>query len=266
MSHTKAFYSRNLRRYMKYRVYGESGKPVVAFPTSEAHYSQWEDFGMVDAISSYIDDGLIQLWTVDSIDEQTFFRPRKNWRAAMKRHEQWFGYLHEEFLPMVKHVNHRANRWAGWQPETGGSGLMLTGCSMGAYHAANYFFRNPYSVDSVIALSGVYNPDSFTEGFMTPPLRANSPLDYLQDPIPPARRRAYEAARLVFCAGQGAGEEEMFEDTEALDEVLEEQGIHAWVDIWGEEAEHDWVWWNQQLVYYLDHVLTDAEDGSLERP
>lgn len=221
---------------------------------------------MVEELSPYLDDGLIQLWTVDSIDEETFFRQRKNWRAAMKKQWQWMQYLHDEFVPMVLNRNHRANKMVGYEPEFGGSGLMLTGCSMGAYHASNYFFHNPKGIDSLIALSGVYSPVCFTDGMLTPPLRANSPLDYLQDPISPAHRRAYEAARLVFCAGEGDGEEEMLEDTEALDDVLEEQGIHAWVDIWGEESTHDWPWWRQQITYFMDHILTDAEDGTLARP
>jgi len=221
---------------------------------------------MVDELAPYLDAGQIQLWTVDSIDEQTFFRPRKNWRIAMWRQEQWMAYLHEEFIPMVVHENRQANHQTGFQPGPGGKKLMLTGCSMGAFHAANYFFRNPHGIDSLIALSGVYSPVSFTGGYMNQALRANSVLDYMSDPISPARRRAYDAARLVFCSGQGPGEEEMLADTEALDEVLEQQSIHAWVDIWGEDADHDWVWWKQQLMYYLEHILTDAKDGSIERP
>jgi len=248
---TRTQYSRHLRRQMRYRVYGDRGKPVVAFPTSEAHFFQWEDFGMVHALEPYIDGGIIQLWTVDAIDEETFFRPKINWGAAMRRHEQYFSYLRKEFLPMVADP---ANRKSNWDID---GGLMLTGCSMGAYHASNLFFRYPKGIDSVIALSGVYSPRPFTKGVMTRSLLANSPLDYLPGRIDRSHQQAYQAARLVFCAGQGAGEEEMLADTVALARILMAKHIPAWIDLWGKDVTHDWPWWRQQLPYFLHHYLED---------
>ena len=38
---------------------------------------------------------------------------------------------------------------------------MCTGCSMGAFHAANFFFRRPDLFDTVVALSGVYGTEEF---------------------------------------------------------------------------------------------------------
>lgn len=236
---------------MKYRVYGDRGKPVVAFPTSEAHYFQWEDFGMVEALSGYLENGAIQLWTVDAIDEETFFKPRANWNQAMRRHEQYFAYLRKEFLPMVADPVHRKSNWDA------AGGLMLTGCSMGGYHSSNYFFRYPKGIDSVISLSGVYSPRPFTKGRMNRALAANAPLDYLQGRIDRAHREAYHAARLVFCAGQGPGEEEMLADTIALGKVLQRKHIPAWIDIWGPDVTHDWPWWQMQLPYFLEHYLED---------
>jgi esterase/lipase superfamily enzyme len=84
---------------------------------------------------------------------------------------------------------------------------------------------------------------------------ANSPLDYLKKPIDAAMRKQYQAARLVFCTGQGDGEEEMLGDTTALGRILEAQGIPAWVDIWGQDVTHDWPWWQQQISYFLPRVI-----------
>lgn len=231
---------------MTYRVYGDRGKPVVAFPTSQAHDNQWEDFGMVEALADFIDDGDIQLFAMDSIDDDTFFRPDGKRRKAMQRYEQWLAYINKEFLPTVTARGQKA---------------MLTGCSMGAYHAANLFFRSPEQVDSVIALSGVYSPAPFLgfKGHMKRDARANSPLDYLQLPIDDEKRAHYQGSRLVFCAGQGPGEEEMLADTVALAEVLEDQDIDAWVDVWGEDAVHDWPWWHEQMRYFMAEVLTDED-------
>ena len=66
-------YSQKLARDMEYKVYGHRGKPVLAFPTSNGRFYQFEDSGMINAISEFINDGKIQIWAVDGIDRETFF-------------------------------------------------------------------------------------------------------------------------------------------------------------------------------------------------
>ena len=39
--------------------------------------------------------------------------------------------------------------------------------------------------------------------------------------------------RLIFCCGQGAWEERMLVEARALEQVLREKSIPAWVDCWG---------------------------------
>jgi len=228
---------------MNYRVYGTSGKPVVAFPTSQAHENLWEDFGMVDCLADYIENGEIQLFAMDSIDDDTFFRDDQDRGKALRLYERYLRYVAKEFIPTVTSAT--------------GQKALLTGCSMGAYHAANLYFRWPDLADSVIALSGVYSPQCFLDfdTHMTKAARANSPIDYLNQPIAEQRRQKYCASKLVFCAGQGPGEEDMLADTKALSEVLEHQGIEAWVDFWGNDVTHDWPWWKEQIQYFLPAVL-----------
>ena len=242
--HEVAQFSRHLRQEMPYRVYGSSGVPVVAFPTSEARFSQWEDFGMVEAVRGFIESGAIQLFTVDTIDKQTFFPEPPSYadkQKAMRRYEQYLAYVHEEFMPTIIGQT-------GQRP-------ILTGCSMGAYHSANYFFRFPANVAGVIALSGVYSLYHFLGLTRMAAVKANSPLRYLAGGVTNEQRRAYEHAKLIFCAGQDASEQEMLADTEALGKVLKADRIPAWVDIWGPDVTHDWPWWKQQLNYFLPKVL-----------
>ena len=37
--------------------------------------------------------------------------------------------------------------------------------------------------------------------------------------------------------------------------VLDAKGIHAWVDFWGYDVDHDWGWWYKQVEYYLPFLL-----------
>ena len=59
-------YSRRLEREMEFKVYGHGGKPVLAVPCQDGRFYDWENFGMVDTLSDYLDGGKIQLFTVDT--------------------------------------------------------------------------------------------------------------------------------------------------------------------------------------------------------
>ena len=43
--------------------------------------------------------------------------------------------------------------------------------------------------------------------------------------------------------------------TRELDAVLREKNIPAWIDYWGKDVSHDWVWWQRQIVYFFDKIL-----------
>ena len=65
----------------------------------------------------------------------------------------------------------------------------------------------------------------------------------------------YNNIRMVFCTGQGAWEDEMVESTRRLEAVFRQKGIHAWVDFWGYDVNHDWPWWLKQFPYFLEKLL-----------
>ncbi|WP_294748551.1 hypothetical protein [uncultured Prevotella sp.] len=33
--------------------------------------------------------------------------------------------------------------------------------------------------------------------------------------------------------------------------------VPAWIDYWGYDSAHDWAWWRKQIVYFMDHLLTE---------
>ena len=37
--------------------------------------------------------------------------------------------------------------------------------------------------------------------------------------------------------------------------ILATKGIPAWVDFWGPDVNHDWVWWRKQMPYFLGKIL-----------
>ena len=42
-----------------------------------------------------------------------------------------------------------------------------------------------------------------------------------------------------------------------MGDVLYGKDIHAWVDFWGYDVDHDWDWWKKQFAYFLPFVLRE---------
>lgn len=87
------WFSHRLGQEMELKVYGHTGKPVLVFPCQGGRFYEFEDFGMVEACQSFIDSGKITLYTVDSIDNQSW----TNWDAhpaeRARRHDQYDNYI-----------------------------------------------------------------------------------------------------------------------------------------------------------------------------
>ena len=110
----------------------------------------------------------------------------------------------------------------------------------------------------MLALSGVYDAKFFTDGWMDGVLYDNSPLDFLGNmPADHPYIDLYNDRRIVLCVGQGSWEEEGRRTTALMGDVLHSKGIHAWVDFWGYDVDHDWDWWKKQFPYFLPFVLRE---------
>jgi len=236
------WWSDHLYQDMELKVYGHAGKPVVVFPCQGGRFYEWEDFHMIDAIHWFIDEGKIQVFTMDSIDKQSW----ANWNAhpadRARRHEDYDRYIIHEVIPFIRN---RTN------PERK---MISSGCSMGGYHSGNFFFRHPDVFDTVIAISGPSSLKIFIGDYMDENVYFNSPLAYLPGLTDPWFLEQYRKSKIIVCCGQGAWEERMLGDTYALKKILEEKAIPAWIDIWGYDVNHDWPWWHKMVPYFLGEL------------
>lgn len=242
-------YSYQLNREMEFKVYGTKGKPCLVIPSQDGRFYDFEDFHMVDACRSFIDNGQLQLFCVDTIDQETLSANNKSIRERMEQHERWFWYLIEEFYPQMLEINHSQMEESQWKLP------MTAGCSMGAYHAANLFFRRPDFFDAVISMSGFYHLKTLIGDYMDDLVYFNSPYDSISgmgDDHP--YRSLYARSQIILCIGQGPWEDELLKDTREFDGLLHWKGIPAWVDYWGYDSAHDWAWWRKQWEYFLSHV------------
>ena len=242
------FYSETLGRDMPIKVYGHAGKPVLFIPCQDGHCYDFENFGMADAISGWIDSGRMLVFAIDTIDAETW-SPKDGdpyWR--IRQHERWFNYITREAVPFIRHYTNEHNGWDGFP------GIMAFGCSMGAMHALNLYLRFPDLFDRCLALSGVYNASFFLGDYMDDVVYRNSITDYMANfPADHPFIEEYNRHKAVVCTGQGAWEEPW--SSRWMDECFRRLNIHIWVDYWGYDVNHDWPWWYRQANYFLPYLL-----------
>jgi esterase/lipase superfamily enzyme len=232
------WFSGSLGHDMELLVYGHAGQLLLCFPSQDGRAADWAGFGMIDACADLLEAGRLIAVAVDGVDWQSWTNAAAPAADRARRHEDYHRYIVDEVVPFA--------RGAG-----GGPSVWATGCSMGAYHAANVFFRRPDAFDGLIALSGLYQPRGFIGEYSDDNVYFNSPLYYLPNLDDAWHLERYRQGRIVFCCGQGAWEGESLRDTRELQRILAAKGVPALFDYWGHEVEHHWYWWQKMLRHHL---------------
>jgi esterase/lipase superfamily enzyme len=234
----RIWFSGNLGHDMELIVYGHGGQPLICFPSSNGRTRDWEGFGMVDCVADLIESGRLLMVAVDGIDWQSWSNKSAPVEQRARRHNDYYRYITDEVVPFVRGEADRETVWG-------------TGCSMGAFHSSNFFFRRPDLFDGLIAMSGLYQPSLFVGQYTDDDVYFNSPLYYLPNLGDPWHLELYRRSRITFCVGQGMWEDDAVRDTRQLQEVLHQKGIPATFDYWGHDVEHHWYWWQKMLRHHL---------------
>jgi len=240
-------YSEILGRDMEFKVFGHGGKPCIAFPTQNGRFYDYEDRGIIESMSWYIEQGRIQVFCVDSMDVESFSAEYKDPKERIENQERYFNYIINELVNRVYEINNFNHN---------DSGILTFGVSLGAYHAVNCFLRRPDIFDGVLALSGVYRAEFWIKDYSSDLMFLNSPitsLSYMKHDHPYIE--LYKKSRIIICVGQGNWEEECLNDTRDLDFQFHRLNIPAWVDYWGYDKPHDWPSWLEQVPFFLYRIL-----------
>ena len=236
-------YSANLNRDMEFKVYGHGGRPVLFIPCQAGRFFDFENFHMTDHWGAWIEQGLCTVYSIDTIDNEAWAAQGADNRWRTENHERWYHYVVDEMVPTIHSMS-------------GNQGIMTFGASMGAMHAANLFFRRPDLFDSVFAISGLYDAPEFFGDYMDDILYNNCPVNYLANmPQDHHYIDMYNHRKILIVVGQGKWEGPLIESTRRLESVLRSKGIHAQVDYWGFDVDHDWPWWYKMVAHYVPQFL-----------
>ncbi|HIS51740.1 MAG TPA: esterase family protein [Candidatus Onthomonas avicola] len=242
-------YSPALGRDMECKVYGHAGRPVLFIPCQNGRFYDFENFKMTDAWWPWINSGQVMVFSIDTIDAETWSDTGGDPYWRIRRYEQWINFITDELVPFMRDMVNRRNGWTGYP------GVMVFGASLGATHAANLYFRRPDLFDRLLALSGIYTAEYGFGGYMDEVVYRNSPIHYLGGmPSDHPFIAEYNQKKAVICCGQGAWE--VPDSTRNLQYILKSKGIHAWVDFWGADCSHDWSWWYMQVAYFVPYLLS----------
>ena len=219
---------------MELLVFGHAGARVVAFPTSQGRFFDWEDRGLIGALAEHLTNGWLQIFCVDSVDGESWFAKDRPPQDRARRHVQYDHYLLMEVLPLTTRLN--PNEF-----------LILTGASFGAYHAANFAFRHPHLARRVLGLSGFYDIRRWTGGYSDDNVYFNNPCEFLIHEHDPARLDALRRVEIILAIGRT---DSALANNEYLSQVLWNKDIWHALRIWDGFA-HDWPVWQEMLRLYI---------------
>jgi esterase/lipase superfamily enzyme len=224
-------------------VHGHYGRPVLVFPSEQGRAWDFESNGMVGAVRGLLDDGRVKFYCVDSADAYTWSDHSVSLEERAQRSARYESWILDHVAPWMS-------------DDSGGAGEFVTlGCSLGAYHAANFALKRAVLFPLAICLSGNYDPTSWNAwGDQGDATYFNNPMAYVRhldgDHLAWLRSRV----SLLLVVGQGAWEESptrSLSSTRAFSAVLAEKGINHELDVWGHDVPHDWPSWQAQLAHHL---------------
>jgi esterase/lipase superfamily enzyme len=240
---TTAWFSQNLNIEMPLVAYGHAGYPLLMLPTAAADYLEYERFHLVDAIRPFIESGKLRAYSINSVNRYSLLNEQMPAHLKAELLTQYDRYITEEVLPLIRRDTGQDDA----RPVT-------TGASLGAFLAANSYFKHPDLFRGVIAMSGSYDIRSYLNGHYDDNVYFNNPMDYLSnlndDYYLPMLQKA---DAIVILSGQGAYEAP--DRSKALSDLLRSKGIPHTLDLWGPDVNHDWPWWRKMLPHWLGKLL-----------
>jgi len=224
-----------LGREMEMLVFGDTGLPVIVFPTSAARFYEFEDHGMIAALAGKIEAGQLQIFCVDSLDGDSWYNQNAHPRLRIARHMQYENYILHDVVSMVRQKNAHPR-------------LSAAGCSFGGYHAVNIAFRHPEIFTGFLSMSGAFDLTPFLRGYYDQDCYYHLPTHYL----PRLEDRRYldrfQLNNYVLATGR---DDQCLAQNQLLDHILNQKQVPHQFYVWDGQNSHDWPTWQRMAQLYL---------------
>jgi esterase/lipase superfamily enzyme len=148
--------------------YGHYGRPVLVFPSEQGGAADFEQNGMLAAIGDLVDGGRVKIYCVDSHDAASWSNRDVPLEERARRHGYYESWILSSVLPWI------------YADCRGEAGFATLGCSLGAFHAANFALKRADLFPLALCFSGNYDPASWHGwGERGPAAYFTNPIDYV---------------------------------------------------------------------------------------
>ncbi len=222
-------------------VYGHYGRPVVVFPSEQGRAWDYESNGMVGVVSHLIEAGKLKLYCVDSYDAGSWVRDDIPLEERAQIHGRYEDWILNQVVPFI------------FEDCQSVQDILVTGCSFGAYHAANFCLKHAHLFPQAVCMSGVYDVNHLGWGWKGDATYFNNPIDYVAHLEGGHLEWLRGQAHLVLICGQGQWEDTTgaLEGTKKFAGLLASKGLSHELDLWGHDVPHDWPSWRNQLAHHM---------------
>jgi esterase/lipase superfamily enzyme len=234
-----SWYSPALSQDMPISIYGHYGFSILLIPTAAADYLEYERFQMMDALAPVLDSGKCKIYSINSINNESWLNNDMYPPHKAIRHNQFNEYVANEVIPFIKETS------------SDDTPIYTCGASFGALHAMNLFLCFPDKFSGAISMSGVYNLAEYTKGFYDDQVYFNSPEHYIQNLNDPWYLEKIRASKHIHLY-TGSGDYEDPEASRRFSSILNEKQIPHDLGIWGTDIKHDWPTWRMMLPFILE--------------
>src|ERR671926_219114 len=121
-----SWFSHNLNTEMPLVAYGHSGPPLLMFPTAAADYLEYERFYLVDAIKSFVEEGRLRAYSINSVNRYSLLNEQMPPHLKAELLTRYDRYITDEVLPLIRN-----------ECGDGENRPITTGASLGAFLSAN---------------------------------------------------------------------------------------------------------------------------------
>jgi esterase/lipase superfamily enzyme len=212
-----------LAREVDVAVSGQGPVPLLCFPTSLGAATELEQQQFLPMDSAYT------LFCVSTIDRDALLDCASSPRQRIERHSAYESALVHQLAPMI-------------QARSGRSTFAVCGAGLGGYQAFNFAMRHPDLVHSCTTFGAPFDIRGFFRGYFDEDVYFHNPVEYLPNLTDSWFLDRYRNMRIVFATGES---DLYLGENQRISGILNGKAISHWLDIWGNGAGHDWLWWRQ---------------------
>ena len=210
------WYSQWIGEEFRMLVFGETGIPLILFPQAGTNYYDYKDFGVIDSLNNYIEEGKIKVYCPDSYDTKSWMNSNIEPAERVEKYQQFEQTILKDIIGFANY-------------ETEEDKLIFAGFGFGGYHALNITLKYPSIAKGLLTIGGSYDVKNYVNGYFDDQLYFNSPLDYLFGLTDKKFIAEYKKIGMIISSGSL---DDSFEQNRYISKLLFEKNINHLFDVY----------------------------------